>query len=137
MSGHLNTHLYENADEESDEEEEEEEEEEEVEEGGEREEDVVIDNVGKFSIQVEKGETVFSRYLTSQDSCHGSKEHSEGAGVVDQPHAVFVRPSRMKIFQVRPLQSRLSEGLASRPAVRPGFFWTFLWLLRIVDLPEI
>ena len=118
MSGHLNTHLYENADEESDEEEEEEEEEEEVEEGGEREEDVVIDNVGKFSIQVEKGETVFSRYLTSQDSCHGSKEHSEGAGVVDQPHAVFVRPSRMKIFQVRPLQSRLSEALTSSLAVK-------------------
>ena len=60
-----------------------------------KEEDVVINNVGKFSIRVEKGETVFSRYLSNQEE--KSKEESSDEVV---PHAVFVRPThRMKIFQ--------------------------------------
>ena len=73
------------------EEDEDDEEVEEEEEDG-QEEDVVIDNVGKFSIRVQKGETVFSRYLGKPDS---SREESSD----ERPHAVFVRPSRMKIFQ--------------------------------------
>ena len=72
------------------------EEEEEEEEDG-KEEDVVINNVGKFSIRVEKGETVFSRYLSNQQQTENSKEESLDEVV---PHAVFVRPThRMKIFQ--------------------------------------
>ena len=77
------------------EDEDDEEEDEEEEEDG-REEDVVINNVGKFSIRVEKGETVFTRYLSNQQQTDNSKEDStDEVG----PH-VFVRPThRMKIFQ--------------------------------------